>query len=240
MDQTTLFLVLGGLLVLALVLASIAQRYNDYVEERRMQILRILHRVDELEAMVQRMAGLPLPLDAQRLIRQDIIERLKAALRIHAAYPGLTRRMREAESALEGIQAGPASFDLDALRLEQFTRLSGELLWMLQEHRLITPIAEDQRSQLMTRLNLGRADAMTRHHLREAQRLEQDAQLHQAHWHCLQLRHLLEPLAASHPEAAEWLQGSRELCQRIKRRIQDDQSSGGGSDSSSSSGSEMR
>ncbi len=240
MDQTTLYFVLGGLLVLALVLASIAQRYHDYVEERRTQIQRILHRVDDLEAMARRMAGLPLPLDAERLVRQDIIERLKAARQIHAAYPGLMRRMQEAERALSEIQTSPASFDLDALRLEQFTRLSGGLLWMLQERRLITPIAEDRRSQLMTQLVLGRADAMTRHHLREAQRLEQDAQLHQAHWHCLQLRQLLEPLAPTHAEAAQWLQDSREVCQRIKRRIQDDQSSGGGSDSSSSSGSEMR
>ena len=43
----TLFFVLGGLLFLALVLASIAQRYQDYVEERRRRVESILRRVGE-------------------------------------------------------------------------------------------------------------------------------------------------------------------------------------------------
>ncbi|MET0068335.1 MAG: hypothetical protein ABW076_18475 [Candidatus Thiodiazotropha sp.] len=219
MDQTTLYFVLGGLLVLALVLASIAQRYHDYIEERRTQVQRILHRVDDLESMAQRMAGLPLPQDAERLIRQDIVERLRAAQQIHAGYPGLARRMQEAESALDGSPAAPASRDLDAQHVEQFSRLTGELLWILQEQRLMTPPAEDQRTQLTVRLTLGRADVLTRHHLREARHLQQAGQLHQAHWHCLQLRQMLEPLAGLHQEAAEWLQGSRELCQQIKSAL---------------------
>ena len=42
MEQMTLFFVLGGLLFLALMLASIAQRYQDYAEERRRRIESIL------------------------------------------------------------------------------------------------------------------------------------------------------------------------------------------------------
>ena len=57
MEQTALFMVIGGLLILTLVLASIAQRYRDFVEERRLYVQRILRRVAEIEGLVRRMAG---------------------------------------------------------------------------------------------------------------------------------------------------------------------------------------
>ncbi len=240
MDKMTLFFVLGGLLVLVLVLASIAQRYHDYVEERRARIQRILARVDELDGMLHRMAGLPLPEGIEGLIRQDMLERLMVAKQIHRSYPGVSRRIQEVQNALKEHHTGSASFNLDALRLEQFSRLTSELLWLLQERRLMTPIPEDRRAGWMASLRLGRADAMTRHHLREAERLEQGGQLHQAQWHCQQLRRILEPLAPMHQQVVEWLQGSLALCQRIKSQLQDDPSRVGGSDTSSSNGSEIR
>jgi hypothetical protein len=240
MDQTTLYFVLGGLLVLVLVLASIAQRYHDYVEERRTRIQRILARVDELDGMLLRMAGLPLPEGIEGLIRQDMLERLMAAKQIHGGYPGVSRRIQETRNALNEIQKRPASFDLDALRLEQFSRLTSELLWILQERRLMVPIPEDQRIRWLAALNLGRADAMTRYHLREAERLEQGGQLHQAQWHCQQLRRILEPLIPTHQQVEEWLQSNQVLSQRIKSQLQDEPSSVDGSDTSSSNGSEIR
>jgi hypothetical protein len=130
--------------------------------------------------------------------------------------------------------------DLDALRLEQFSRLTSELLWILQERRLMMPIPEDQRIRWLAALNLGRADAMTRYHLREAERLEQGGQLHQAQWHCQQLRRILEPLIPTHQQAVEWLQSNQELSQRIKSQLQDVPSSVDGSDTSSINDSEIR
>ncbi|MES9930350.1 MAG: pyruvate-flavodoxin oxidoreductase, partial [Candidatus Thiodiazotropha sp. 6PDIVS] len=65
MEQTTLFIVVGGLLVLTLVLASIIQRYNDFVEERNQKVQRILNRVTEIEALIQRIPGLPVPVEVE-------------------------------------------------------------------------------------------------------------------------------------------------------------------------------
>ncbi len=61
MVQMKLYLVLGGLLILTLVLASIAQRYYVHEAQWRRQIERILRRVDEFDELSGLFQGLPLP-----------------------------------------------------------------------------------------------------------------------------------------------------------------------------------
>ena len=218
MEQTALFMVIGGLLILTLVLASIAQRYRDFVEERRLYVQRILRRVAEIEGLVRRMAGLPVPVDAERLLRRDIVARLQVVKRIHSRYKGIDRMIQDAGTALSQVRATPRT-TLDYLRLEQLSRVLGELLWLLRERRLIAPLTEDQRTQLMAVVTLQRAEYLYRHHIREAERLAEEDQLHQAHWHCVQMQKLLKPLAGTHQQVGAWYQEAQPLCERITARL---------------------
>jgi hypothetical protein len=224
MEQVTLFMVVGGLLVLTLVVASIGQRYHDFVEERRLQVQRILNRVTEIESLIHRMTGLPVPVEIERLLRQDILARLKTLQQIHPKYKGVQGLIRSAETAVNQVKEQPQDPDLDALRLEQLSRLLGEIHWLFKERRLLTPITEEQRGQLLATLELRRTDCLYRHHIREAVRLEKGQQLHQAQWHCQQLKAFLEPLLQTHQQAGEWYREMQEVCQRVSAGLKGAQS----------------
>jgi hypothetical protein len=239
MEQVTLFMVVGGLLVLTLVVASIGQRYHDFIEERRLQVQRILNRVTEIESLIHRMTGLPVPVEIELLLRQDILARLKALQQIHPKYKGVQGLIRNAETAMGQVKARPQGPDLDALRLEQLSRLLSEIHWLLKERRLLTPVTEEQRGQFMATLELRRTDCLYRHHIREAVRLEKAQQLYQAQWHCQQLKALLEPLFQTHQQAVEWYGEMQSVCQKVQAGLRGSQSVDASS-KSLPSGSDMR
>ncbi|MES9939437.1 MAG: hypothetical protein ABW104_15945 [Candidatus Thiodiazotropha sp. 6PLUC2] len=219
MEQTTLFIVVGGLLVLTLVLASIIQRYNDFVEERNQKVQRILNRVTEIEALIQRIPGLPVPVEVETLLRQDILVRLQALKQIHPRYEGINQMIQAAEQAVGEVKAQPQGTQLDALRLEQFSRLLKEVDWLLKERRLLTPMTDEYRDRLIAALDFRHAESLYHHHIKQAERLEKEQQLHQAHWHCSQLKTLVEPLVQNNQQAAEWIKEIRRVCEKITKSL---------------------
>ncbi|MES9851462.1 MAG: hypothetical protein ABW170_06465 [Candidatus Thiodiazotropha sp. L084R] len=219
MEQTTLFIVVGGLLVLTLVLASIIQRYNDFVEERNQKVQRILNRVTEIEALIHRIPGLPVPVEVETLLRQDILARLQALKQIHPKYDGINQMIQEAEQTMGQVKAQPQDTHLDALRLEQFSRLLKEVNWLLKERRLLAPMTDEFRDRLIAALDFRHAECLYHHHIKQAERLEKEQQLHQAHWHCSQLKALVEPLIQTHQRAAEWNKEIRRVCEKISNSL---------------------
>ncbi len=206
MEQMTLFMVLGGLLILTLVLASIAQRYHAYVEERRRQIERILRRVEELEAILGRLQGLPVPSEGLQLLYRDILARLEVIRQVHPRQPGIADRIAKASEALGAVaQSAPlVSVELSDSEMERLMRGLGQLLWMLQERRFVTPVAEDERERMLRLLSLWRAEAHYRFHRRQVARLVEQGQLHQALWHCNQVRQLLRETGADNATIRSW------------------------------------
>jgi hypothetical protein len=226
MEQTTLFIVVVGLLVLTLVLASIMQRYNDYIQERNQQVQRILNRIGEIESLIQRIPGLPVPVEAEVLLRKDVLARLQALKQIHPKYAGIAPMIQEAERVIAQVKPQPQDTNLDTLRLEQLSRLLKEIHWLLEEQRLLTPLTDDDRARLMAALDLRRTECLYRHHIQEAERLEKAHQLHQASWHCSQLKSLIEPLRQSHQQASEWQQRIQQVCGKVSSSLQGSNQSG--------------
>ncbi|MEJ2612726.1 MAG: hypothetical protein P8179_22375 [Candidatus Thiodiazotropha sp.] len=214
-----LFIVIGGLLILTLILASIAQRYHDYVEQRRLEVKRILMRVSEVEDLVRRMVGLPVPVEVVQLLRQDILARLQIAKQIYAGYKGIDSMILGARTALAQVKPTTHTVELDYLRMQQLTRALGEMLWLLKGGRLLTSITEEQRVQLMEKMTMQRAETLYNYHSREAAHLEKLNQLHQAHWHCTQLDSLLKPLIPTHQKVEVWYQEMQPICERIAAKL---------------------
>ncbi|MEJ2621896.1 MAG: hypothetical protein P8163_17050 [Candidatus Thiodiazotropha sp.] len=215
MEQTTLFIVVGGLLVLTLVLASIMQRYNEFVEERNQKVQRILTRISEIEALIGRMPGLPIPAEAETLLRQDVHARLKALQQIHPKYQGIQQMVAAAEQAIDKVKPEREDRHLDSLRLEQFSKLSSELSWLLKENRLLAPVSDNVRNQLVAKLEFRRVESAYYHHIREAQRLLKSQQLHQAQWYCSQMRKMVEPWSQTNQQAADWYQEVLKVCKGV-------------------------
>lgn len=192
MEQTTLLMVLGGLLILTLMLASIAHRYHAYLEERRRQIERILRRVGELEELVTILQDPPVEVEVSALLRRDILARLKVIRQVHARYPGIGQKISAAESALTAAgQREAAAAQLDERTFERLMHGLGQVHWMLQERRFVTPLDESERESLMRTIALRRADFLYRFHSRQGERLAEEGQLHQALWHFDQVQQFL-------------------------------------------------
>jgi hypothetical protein len=224
MEQMTLFWVLGGLLILTLVLASIAQRYHAYVEERRRQIERILQRIVELEEIVRRLQGLPLPPELMPLLYRDILARLYVIKQVYSRQPGIDERIAGTTRAQATAEHAPVgSTELHELEFEQLMRGLGQVHWMLQERRFVAPITEDERSRLMQGIAMSRAESHYRYHRRLAERRAQEGQLHQALWHCNQVRRFLLDEAPENELIDTWY---REFDERYRAilKLLDDQS----------------
>ena len=217
----TLYMVLGGLLILTLVLASIAQRYHAYVEERRRRIERILKRVEGLEDVVGQLRGLPVPADGLRLLYRDILARLEVIRQVYARQPGIGERIARTAAAQSAVEeAAPlASVELKEPEMERLMRGLGQLLWMLQERRFVTPVGEDERERLAQNLALWRAEAHYRYHRRQAARLVEQSQLHQALWHCNQVRQFLRDSGPDTPLISGWYEEIDARCRAISAEI---------------------
>jgi hypothetical protein len=231
MEQTTLFIVVGGLLVLTLVLASIIQRYNDFVEERNQKVQRILTRVTEIEALIGRIPGLPIPAEAEILLRRDILARLTALQQIHPKYEGIKQMVHIAEQAIGKVKPESEDRQLDSLRLEQFSKLTHEISWLLKENRLLTPVNEAVREPLLVKLEFRRVETVYHHHIREAERMVKSQQLHQAQWYCSQMKTLIEPWSQSNKQAAVWYQEVLKVCQQVSAGLKGEAQSKGASSS---------
>lgn len=219
MEQMTLFFVLGGLLFLALVLASIAQRYQDYVEERRRRVESILRRVGELEATLRRMSDLPVPVEAERLLRREVLARLQIVKQVHRRYRGIDGMIADAAKALSEVKPHDAGRLQDAWRLDSLLHALGEVLWMLQQRRHVSPLGETSPRQLMQLIALRRAECVFRHHRHEADQMVQQALLHQALWHCRQIVTFIREHGPEDDQVSAWYREAESRAREIEKEI---------------------
>ena len=216
----TLFFVLGGLLFLALMLASIAQRYQDYAEERRRRIESILRRVSELEMMLWRLSELPVPVEVERLLRSEVLARLRIVKQVHARHRGIDGMIAAAVQALAEVKPHDAGRLLDDRRLQTLVSVLGEVLWMLRERRHVTQPTEVTPAQLVRIIALRRAECVCRHHLHEAERMRQAQQLHQALWHCRQITAFINDNGpADDRQVSDWTREAETQAREIEREI---------------------
>ncbi|MEW8029956.1 MAG: hypothetical protein AB2792_12025 [Candidatus Thiodiazotropha sp.] len=219
MDQMAIIFTVGGLLVLTLILASIAHRYHAFVEERRQHVQRILKRVEEIDGIIRRMVCLPIPVELERLLRGDILARLQAVKKVHARFKGINEMLIQAQQAVEQVAVRPATGDLSEQKVERFARLIGEIEWLLKEDRLLVVINDQEREQLLEMIDTRRMETLYGYHMREANRKLKGNQLHQAQWHCEQVKSVLSNHALEHDKIDGWYQEADQLYQQVVQRL---------------------
>jgi hypothetical protein len=161
------------------------------------------------------MPGLPVPAEAETLLRRDIHARLQVLQQIHPKYQGIPQMVQAAERAIDQVKPESEDRQLDTLRLEQFSKLASELSWLLKENRLLIPISDNVRDQLIVRLEFRRVETAYHHHIRQAQRLVKHRQLHQAQWYCNQMKRMVEPWSQTNQQAADWYQEVIKVCEQV-------------------------
>jgi hypothetical protein len=219
MDQMTLFLVLGGLLILTLMVASIAQRYHAYLEERRRRVEQILQKVRSLEDILFRMQGLPVPMEAETVLRRDIVSRLKALRGVHAGHPGINQMITGAEQALAGTIQSTAALDLDEIQFTALQKSLGEVIWMAQEGRFSVELSPQESAALVQACTMRRAECLVRFHRREGERMRKERQLNQAQWHFSQISSFLREHGPNVDQVREWVKEAEEIYRQISGEI---------------------
>jgi hypothetical protein len=219
MDQMTIIFAVGGLLALTLILASVAHRYHAFVEERRQHVQRILKRVEEIDGLIRRMVGLPIPAELERVLRRDILARLQAVKGVHARYKGINEMIAQAQQAIDQVAARAASGDMSEQNVERFTRLIGEIEWLLKENRLLVELDEDEKGRLLEMIVTRRTEILYSYHIQQGKRLLKGNQLHQAQWHCEQVKSLLKNIAVGHDQLTSWQQEADQFCQQVAQGL---------------------
>jgi hypothetical protein len=219
MDQMTIIFSVGGLLILTLVLASIAHRYHAFVEERRQHVERILKRVEEIDGLIKRMVGLPIPVELERLLRRDIVARLQAVKGVHVRYKGINVMIAQAQQAVEQVVVKPVSSDISEQKAERFSRLMGELEWLLKEDRLLLALNDQEREQFLQMIDTRRMGILSNYHMQEAKRLLKGNQLNQAQWHCEQLKSMLSKHAVESDQVEAWYREADQLHRQVVERL---------------------
>jgi hypothetical protein len=220
MEQMTLYLVMGGLLILTLALASIAQRYNAYVEERRRKVERILRRVEELDELAGQLRGLPLPPGLMALLRRDALARLEVVRQIHPRHPGLSGLIEQAKASLAETQiVHSAPQTLDEGMLNRLMKGLGRVSWMLQEQRFMTPLQEAEGAQLGRAIAMQQAEQLYRFHMRQVEKRSTAGELYQALWHCNQVRQFLRDKAPDDEQTEVWYQAVDERYRSLTAQL---------------------
>ncbi|MES9969669.1 MAG: hypothetical protein ABW092_06510 [Candidatus Thiodiazotropha sp.] len=219
MDQMTIIFAVGGLLALTLILASVAHRYHAFVEERRQHVQRILKRVEEIHGLIRRMVGLPIPAELERVLRRDILARLQAVKGVHARYKGINEMIAQAQQAVEQVAVSAAPVDMSERNVERFTRLIGEIEWLLKENRLLLALDDQEKGELLEMIVTRRTETLYSYHIREGKRLVEGNQLHQAQWHCEQVKGLLKDIQIQSDQLTSWRQEADQLCQQVAQRL---------------------
>lgn len=206
-------------MVLTLVLASIAHRYHVFVEERRQHVQRILKRVEEIDGLIKRMVGLPIPAELERLLRRDTYARLQAVKGVHARYKGINEMIAQAQQAIEQVAPNAAKGNLSEQQVERFSRLMSELEWLLKEDRLLVALNIQEKEHLLGMILLRRMEILYSYHVHEAKRLLEGNQLHQAQWHCGRLKSMLSKRGVEIDQIEAWQQEADQLHQQVVERL---------------------
>ncbi|MEN8179500.1 MAG: pyruvate-flavodoxin oxidoreductase [Pseudomonadota bacterium] len=211
MEQTKLFIALGGLLIFTLVLAGAARRYQELMAERRMRIKRILRGVDLVKDLFERITDCPLPAELERILHQDILARFLRVREIDARYKGIEALIADAEQAGNQVVESQR-FDIqDKPQLQKITQALGEMINFLQNGSLLTPLSAEQAAKYMELVGTRRSECVYRFHMEQARKLQEEDELHGALGHCNSVKTFLNEHGPVSSQVKAWFAEAEEL-----------------------------
>jgi hypothetical protein len=217
MQQSNLFIALGGLLILALMLASVMRRYQEVMAERRMRIKRIMRGVDLIRAMLERASGCPLPVELEKLLVGDVLARFQKVREIDANYQGIDEVIGSAEQRKREVVESKAFEIRDKPHLHRIAQALAEIINFLQEGGLLTPLTSERSRHFIELIGTLRAECVYRYHLEQAKRLREAAQVRQAIIHCNSIRSFIKQNGPSNDQVKAWCAEADELINEMRK-----------------------
>ena len=95
MEEYLLFASIGGLLFLTLLVNSIAEAYEIKQREKRMRILKIKNKLDELSDILEHLKVYAIPPEVNNLLLNEVISRLQLIQSIDRNFHGIDALLEE-------------------------------------------------------------------------------------------------------------------------------------------------
>lgn len=190
-----------GLIVVLLMMAGLARRYQEYQAIQRERLRRLVRMIESLDSALDTLSRVPLGFELRSALRGDIHRAWLAVQRINRNFPGLAQRIAEATSRVQsdnGVTSGrvPGVEDYPTCQrqLDALDRLLAHLRSGDGEtSRSQSAALPGWRQEVRER----RAEVLARFHIVAARRAQQGGDKAEATAH---LQRLLEELARRGPD----------------------------------------
>ncbi|MBL3528650.1 MAG: pyruvate-flavodoxin oxidoreductase [gamma proteobacterium endosymbiont of Lamellibrachia anaximandri] len=217
-----LIFVLGGLLIAALMLASIVHRYQAHMAQKRMKIQRLLRGVDLVEDLLDRLSGCPLPAETRQLLQKDMLARYQAIRGVDRRYEGIDRLIGEIGQTLASAEVASQSHKiLDKPHLQKVVDAFGELMGFLQEGGLLNRTPAEVVREHVEQLAMQRAECVSRFHFAKAEQLFEEGNVRDALGHCNAIKEFLTEKGPNSDEARMLYDEAEALRKRISEHEAD-------------------
>ena len=204
MDQISIFITLGGLLIFTLLLASLVRQYQERMAVKRMQIRRLLRGVDQIVDLLQRVSDCPIPAEIERILRKDVLERYLKVQQIDRDFMGIEAMINQAQDAAGQVQEKQGFNIQDQSHLSRVTRALGEMIGYLQCGMLLQPVSQEQIQAFTELLGTCRSECVYRHHMAKAEEMRQAHRIHAALEHYNRIKLLLKEYGPDNSQVQTW------------------------------------
>ncbi|RLJ21518.1 pyruvate-flavodoxin oxidoreductase [bacterium endosymbiont of Escarpia laminata] len=217
-----LIFVLGGLLIAALMLASIVHRYQVHMAQKRMKIQRLLRGVDFEEGLLDRLSGCPFPAETRQLLQKDMLARYQAIRGVDRRYEGIDRLIGEIGQTLASPEVASQSHNiLDKPHLQKVVDALGELMGFLQEGGLLNRTPAEVVREHVEKLGRQRAECVSRFHFTKAEQSFEEGNVHDALGHCNAIKEFLTDKGPNSDEVKALYDEAEALRKRISEHEAD-------------------
>ncbi len=211
MEQISIFITLGGLLIFTLLLASIVRQYQERMAVKRMHIQRIIRGVDQIVDLLQRVADCPIPAEIEKALREDVLSRYLKVKQIDRRFVGIEELINEAEEATRSIPGNHGFNIKDKPHLSKITKALDELIGFLQAGRLYQPMAQEKIHSFSELLGTRRSECVYRFHMAKAKEMQEEKRINAALEHCNRIKSLLNEYGPDNSQVRTWYREAEEL-----------------------------
>ncbi len=219
MEKIGLFVLLGGLLIFTLMMASVVRRYQERMAEKRLRVQRIIRGVDVIEDLLKHSTGCSLPAEVEKLLREDVLSRLQSVQQIDGRFQGINRLIKEAELALHPHQSGQRPVVQDYRQLQKMTTALSQLMDFLKEGRLLKPLIAEQVRIYVEQLGTLRAECVYGFHLERANQFLQAGKRHNALGDYKSIKSFLSEHGPDNDQVKAWYDEAESLRKAISEAI---------------------
>jgi len=114
-DHLRLFIMIGGLLLLLLLVASLAQKYEQYMAAKRLAVRRLMVGVQQIEEALEKSRGGGLPSGVGKLLRNELLARYITIRQIFPRQPHISQLIVQAEERARKEPEGSTSVNSTAI-----------------------------------------------------------------------------------------------------------------------------